>query len=181
MTADNPAAAARAQTKTGETVTIACKLPCGILAEVWDMDPDKAMQVPDGMGGMKTIHPRLRYSAVSERLLIKGNAAARRMERGDDRGIPLSELPSLEQVSDGFGLTFNVNKDWAGLWFSQNKDWPPVRDGMIFQAKNAASAKDQARDHKGIKTGMEPIDPFKPGTDLEPSDDTALGRRAKAA
>ena len=178
---DNPAAAARAQTKTGATVTIACKLPCGILAEVWDMDPDKAMTVPDGIGGTKQIHPRLRYSALSEKLLIKGHAAARRMEKGDDKGVPIEELPRLEQVADGFGLTFGVNKDWADLWFEQNRDWPPVREGMIFMATNATSARDQAKDHKGIKTGMEPINPFKPGTDLEPSDDTALGKRAKAA
>lgn len=181
MTTDNPAAAAAARTKTGETVTIACKLPCGILAEVWDMDPDKAMTTPDGSGGMKTIRPRMRYSALSEKLLIKGNAAARRLEKGDDKGVPIEEVPRLEQVSDGFGLTFGVNKEWADLWFEQNKDWPPVREGMIFMQKTAASARDQAKDHKGIKTGLEPINPYRPGVDLAPSDDTALGKRAKAA
>lgn len=178
--ADDPAAAARARTKTGDTVVIACKLPCGILAELWDMDPDKAMTVPDGMGGMKTVRPRLGYSELSERLLIKGNAAARRMERGDDKGVPVEDLPRLEQVSDGFGLTFGVNKEWAELWFAQNAKWEPVKRGLIFMANNAASARAQAKDHSELKS-IDPLNPYKPGVDLEPSDDTALGKRAKAA
>jgi hypothetical protein len=166
----SPAKAAATPKKTGGTVTIACKLPNGVLAEVWDMDPEHAMTVSDGQGGKRTIYQRIPYSAESDKLLIKGNAAERRLETADDRGVP-RDGPPLESVVCGFGLTTGVDADWAALWFEQNKQWPPVARGMIFMAGTTASARDQARDHKGIVTKLEPINPLKPAPDIEPEKD----------
>lgn len=173
----NPAAAMRKQRTTGATVTIACKLPTGLLVELWDMDPAKAMSVPDGNGGTRFIRPRIPYSEGEERLLIRGSAAERRLETVDEKGRP-TPPPALETVASGFGLTFGVDADWAEAWFKQNADYPPVRRGLIFMQKSAASARDQAKDHANLLTGFEALNPHKPAPGIEPDSERHPGLAA---
>lgn len=165
-----PSPAAADPKKSGATCVIACKLPNGLLAELMDTDPDTAMRLPDGVGGTKLIFNRIPYPGNEDgRLLIRGSAAQRRIETANSKGVPV-DAPKLETVSNGFGLTFGVDKAWAEAWFKQNERYEPVRRGLIFMQGNAASARDRAKDEVARKS-IDPLNPLRPAADIEPAKD----------
>jgi hypothetical protein len=150
----------------GEMVTVACKLPHGLQATIMKRNPD---------GGFL---PTVEASAF-----FRGSARARRLERADDKGVPI-ELDPLTTVHEGFGLT-RIAADFWTEWLAQNKDYPAVREGLIFASKpgaNAeASARAQAVDHTEKKSGFEPLDPRKPGKGLEPTNEGLKDRSVGSA
>lgn len=66
----------------------------------------------------------------------------------------------------GFGLTPNVDADWFDDWMASNLDMPVVANEIIF-ANTAEKAGDEAKEKKGIKTGLEPVDADKLGEGIE--------------
>lgn len=46
--------------------------------------------------------------------------------------------------------------------------FPPLAKGLIFEQATVAKAEDQAKEQAGIKSGLEPIDPKKPGSGVAP-------------
>lgn len=66
----------------------------------------------------------------------------------------------------GFGLTPGVDETWFNGWWSENTDTPLVANDIIF-ANTPAKVGDEATEKKAVKTGMEPVDPDKPGDGIE--------------
>lgn len=66
----------------------------------------------------------------------------------------------------GYGLTPNVDADWFEDWMAGNLDHPAVKNNIIF-ANTPAQAADEAKEKKGVKTGLEPVDPDNPGEGIE--------------
>lgn len=73
----------------------------------------------------------------------------------------------------GYGLTPDVDLDWFNDWATgDGKDFPPVAKGLIFVAPNERFAQDQAREQgDDIRSGLEGVDPEKPGEGVEPTDE----------
>jgi len=77
----------------------------------------------------------------------------------------------------GFGITKNVDGDWFNDWkTTDGKAFPAVVNGSIFAIagtteKAQDAAKERQRDTK-VQTGLEPLDPDKPGDGVEPTDET---------
>lgn len=67
----------------------------------------------------------------------------------------------------GYALTHNVDADFYARWEKVYKDWLPVKRGLIFSSPKSQDAEARAREMKNEKTGLEPINPDKPGPGLE--------------
>jgi hypothetical protein len=125
--------------QAGDTVTIACKFPNGILMSVYDM---KDHQVPVLGGGQRT---EKRAAAIGEPIKINGPASL--------EGVS----PKCEVVG-GYALTFGVPADIAKKWFEDNKDSPLVRNNIIYISANADRARAQGKEMKGERSGFERLD-----------------------
>ena len=68
----------------------------------------------------------------------------------------------------GYGITEHVPKEFFGKWLADHKDLPAVRNGLIFAHAQKRSAEAKAAEQTGLKSGLEPLDPKKPGKDLAP-------------
>lgn len=77
----------------------------------------------------------------------------------------------------GFGITPGVDADWFDDWATTDgKDFPALKNGSIFAIPgNAEKAKDAAKERRAddsVQTGLEPLNPAKPGGGVEPTDET---------
>ena len=61
-------------------------------------------------------------------------------------------------IIGAFGIT-EVDEEFWNAWYARNKDLKFVREGMVFMQKNVSGARDQAKEHAQILTGMEPLNP----------------------
>ncbi|MBK3786522.1 hypothetical protein G3A43_40695 [Paraburkholderia aspalathi] len=68
----------------------------------------------------------------------------------------------------GFGITEHVPKDFFEKWLADHQALSAVRNGLVFAHAQKRSAEAQATERAGLKSGLEPLDPNKPGKDLTP-------------
>lgn len=141
---------AQAQAQSTETVTVACKLPHGLELRVFDMIETQEPMFGGGYKPVKVARER------AERAIIKGNA------------FPQEKGPS-GPIIGGFALTHGVPKDLWDLWIKQNARLVAVQKGLIFAHLKADNTEAEAREKEEIKSGLERLDPAKPGKDLEPA------------
>lgn len=128
--------------KSTSTVTVACKLPHGMILRVFDMvEKDEAVMG----GGFRTAKVAQERAA---RVMINGNAH------------PQNEAPR-SQIAAGFALTHNVNKEFWEQWLSQNKDSDVVANGLIFAHGSESSAVAESKDKVAVRSGLERLDPAK--------------------
>ena len=73
-------------------------------------------------------------------------------------------------VIGGYGLTEGVDKAFMDEWLKRNAGITMVQKKFVFIQKNEKDAKAQAKDNAENKTGMEPMNPDKPGKGLEKAD-----------
>ena len=138
---------------SGSTVTVACKIPQGLVLRVFKMVDQFE---PILGGGQRKFEQAMAYGEVVE---INGPAR----EFGRDARAP---------ISNGFALTFGVPKDFWDLWASQNASLPAVKEGLVFAHSKTESATGMAKDREDLITGLEP---------LEQDGDKRLSRRLKKA
>jgi hypothetical protein len=130
---------------TGKTVTIGCKMPTGLVLRVDEM-VDATEQVFGG--GARQIKVARQ---VGSPVILNGCA------------VNIADLTSgraVGQVVGGFGITTGVPKDFWDKWLEQHKDDPLVVKGIVFDAKNDATAHSMARERTpSTRSGLEPMDP----------------------
>jgi hypothetical protein len=146
------AALAAGPAKTGETVTIACKIPNGLLLRVFRRVPH---QVPVLGGGVRE---EMKAEMIGEPVHVHGPAA------------PFGAFPKAP-VAGGFALTQNVSKEFWELWLEQNASHPAVKNGLIY-ATSSSHAEGAAKERKDLLTGFEPLD-------VESGNDPRVPRRIK--
>lgn len=127
-----------------ETVTVACKLPNGLLLRLFDMK-DQYEPAPGGSRLIKLAVERV----DAGRVRINGFA------------VPYGQTPQYE-IPGGFALTHNVPKDFFEEWLSQNQQLPAVSKGLIFAAEKRDDAIAEANEKAELKSGLEPVDPVAP-------------------
>jgi hypothetical protein len=122
------------------TVTVACKLPHGLQLRVFDKMP-QLMPVPGGG------HREIQSMAPREEVyVVNGNA------------FEQDKAPHC-QIEHGFALTRGIPKDHWDLWLKQNEKAPYVVNKMIFAYENEQKITGSAKEHEGVQTGLERIDP----------------------
>lgn len=121
---------------SGDTVTIACKMPHGMWLRVFDMVTDREPVMGGGTREFKRAQER------PERVRINGNALL--------HGV----MPEYV-VASGFAFTSGVPREFWDLWLEQNKASDIVRNGLIFAANSEQGAKSMAKERVGLKSGLE--------------------------
>lgn len=134
---------------TAETVTVACRLPTGLVCDVVDMESFKA-----AIPRMEARQPY--HVARKGRFRLRGYQEAR---RADSAGTIETEA---RNVIGGYGLTSNVPKDLWEEWLAQNADYPPVKNGLIFAHTQRRSAETYATEHAELKSGFDALNPENP-------------------
>ncbi|SRR5258708_5335295 len=125
-----------------ETVTVACKLPHGLIMQL----QEKTTQPQPVMGGgLREVDVWVPSNAHAP-ITLYGNAHPQNM-------APIADIAS------GFALTYDVPKDFWDQWVEQNKTLPAVKNGLVFAQPNSRRAKDEAKEKADLKTGFERLDP----------------------
>jgi len=119
-------------------VTVACKIPNGLLLRVGEWVTSQ--QHVFG-GGVRDVKEWVSDGQVVE---IKGP------------GGRLSDDPD-SPTAIGYALTYNVNAEFMAKWFEENKSHNAVLNGQIFYAADRSRLTDQCKTTKGKRTGYEPI------------------------
>ena len=129
----------------GKTVTVACKLPNGLVLRTHRMVPHRE----PAPGGVQETTIAMADSREYE---VKGNAS------------PYGSAPSGQVIGGviGYALTPNIPKDFWDAWFEQNKHSDIVKNGLIFAHVNGNKTADQAREQVKVRSGFEGIDPANP-------------------
>lgn len=133
-------ALAKAEPVSGTaTVVVACKILNGYRARIHEKK-----QVDEvGLGVTRKVS---QWVETDREFVLNGPAHAQ------------NEGPRC-QVSSGFALTYGVPKDLWDEWRRQNNDLPAVKNGLIFAFETPDKTIDAAKEHKGIKTGLERVNP----------------------
>ncbi len=122
------------------TVTVGCKLPNGLYIQAFTMESHQEAVMG---GGWKEIN---RAVAKGERIKLNGCA------RFAGKDAP-------HEIRNGVGLTFGVDADLFAAWLEQNKDNEIVKNGLVFAQAKTGEINAQAKDHRTLKSGLEPLDP----------------------
>jgi len=125
-----------------ETVTVACKLPHGLMLEI--VDPAVFVDVDPKVG--------VQARPPGERIHIKGCARP--------VGVPLSE--DAPQVVGGYALTPGVPAQFWERWMEQNKNAPFVTSNLIFAHRKAGDAVAESKEKRAVRSGLEGLTPDKP-------------------
>lgn len=127
---------------SGETVTVGCKLPHGLVLRVFRTIE---VDVPVMGGGVRK-EPK--NEPLEQTYTVYGWAH------------PQNAAPHCTIIG-GYALTGNIPKEHWDLWLSQNKKSAMVVNGLIFAQNTAASAKDKAKDGRDERSGLERLNPQK--------------------
>lgn len=125
-----------APARTGETVTVASKLPHGLVLQL-----QQAFKVKQAVQG--EIRDAVVHKHVGQRYIIAGVAPVQ------------ARLPNVDfpRLSEGFALTPGIPADFWEVWKAENADNEALLNGSIF-AHGATPDRGKAE-----RTGFEPIDP----------------------
>jgi hypothetical protein len=127
------------------TVTIACKLPNGIIIDEQKMVETQEMVMG---GGTRAVHVAQK---TGRRAVINGVAAPYGHDRRDATGAAVP-------IHSAFALTYGVDADVWANWLSFNQNSAMVLNGMIFANAKAGEVQAEARARETIRSGMEPMD-----------------------
>lgn len=137
----------------GDTVTVACKMPNGLRLRLFEME-----EVPEPMfGGGVRMTKRARQIEGADIVL---NGAAVNLEE-----VGKGNLPSFV-IAGGYALTPGVPRDQWEAWLEQNKHSALVRNNIVFCYKSEEGARKQALEQAEVRSGLEPIDPERPPSDV---------------
>jgi hypothetical protein len=117
-------------------VTVACKLPNGLILRVFDMI--EKSESPVGAAPRTVREAASRAGSVT----LKGCAAP--------YGTP-------KLLHGGYALTHGVDADFFEAWMAQNKEHPAVKAGLIFAHAKSDMAQGKAKEQAEIRSGLEPL------------------------
>jgi hypothetical protein len=131
----------------GNTVTVGCKLPNGIIMQLSKMEPTRE---PTAMGFRDIEIGR----KVGKAVKIRGFAT------------PFGMMPR-SPIIGGYALTPGVDRDLFDEWMKQNADSELVKNELIFAHRQRSDVEVQARDNAKEKSGLEPMDPNAPPREMK--------------
>ena len=100
------AAPRREESTSAETVTVACSIDIGATLHLEEQFESNQAVMGGGIIQVK------QYRKVGEPVHLKGPGRNRNSSADPD-----------SPISDGYALTFGVNKEFMDAWWKQNQDW----------------------------------------------------------
>jgi hypothetical protein len=141
----------RPQSNGTATVTVASKMPNGLILRVFDMVETQEPLMGGGFHTVKVARER------PERIVVNGNAH------------PQNKSPMCQIVA-GYALTPGVSKELWDLWRKQNESSLLVKNGLIFAHENSRNTEAEAAEKKDIRSGLERLDPERLPKGIQRSD-----------
>lgn len=128
----------------GASVTVACKVPAGLILKLFRMVDDSEM-TPLGPRAVK------RAQQIGRTYRINGSARNRSV-LSDEATLPLAY---------GYALTPGIPKAFWDEWVVQNADADVVVNKLIFAHEKVGYAHAQAKEQQRAKivSGLEPVNP----------------------
>lgn len=140
--------------KSSATVTVACKIPNGIVLQL--CRPTKWIEeTPSGS------RDRVRWDKFGARHFVQGPAYP-------SGTVPegYGERPAL---SGGFALTAGIPREFWDEWLKQNAESSFVVNGQVFAQPTFDRAQGVGREKAAVKSGFEPL-----SRDMNPKNDPRL-------
>ena len=125
-----------------ETVTVACKLPHGLILRIFKMHDTNESVMGGGSRVVKVAHP------LEKTHVIAGFSH------------PQNAAPKAA-MTEGFALTPNIDKEFWDIWIAQNADSDMVKNGLIFAHVKPADTNAESREKKDTRSGLERLDTTK--------------------
>lgn len=155
---NNPAAQQQQKTQapkdsSGDTVTIACKLPHGLVLRAFVVRETEEV-TPQGSRTIK------KAEQIPGEFVVLGNSFP---EGGAPRG----------RMEFGFALTPGCPKQLWDKWHHDNKANPMVTNGLVFANSSDRSAIAEAREKENERSGFERLDPTKLPKGIKKADPVA--------
>lgn len=130
------------KSRGSDTVTIACKLPHGIVLRAFHM---ATVAEPVMGGGSRDVK---KAQQLPGEFVVMGTSFP---QNGAPRG----------RMEFGYALTMGCPKELWERWLSDNKDTPMVLNGLIFAHDSERSTVSEAREKEALRSGFERLDPNK--------------------
>lgn len=128
------------------TVTVACKLPNGLILRLFQMQDTEELVMG---GGVRTVQKA--FLMDHEPVKLRGCAAP--------FGSPILTI-------GGYALTYNVDAQFFAEWLRQNYDADSVKNGLVFAQLERDHVEGQARDQEELQSGLQPLVKSEDGGDL---------------
>jgi hypothetical protein len=139
--------------KQSDTITVACKLPNGLLLRVFRFE-DYTEQVLGG--GTKTSK---RAIPIGEPVKINGNAVPHGRAPRHKIVVPGGESEDeAVPFTEGYALTTGVPRAVWEQWLAQNKDSMLVKRNLIYATDTVDRAESRALDQAAVRSGLEPLE-----------------------
>lgn len=127
--------------KSATTITVGCKLPHGLIIHL----------APPVIGTVVALNGR-KYDQLGE------HGPSVRLHGMNSR---------TKTIIGGYGLT-QVPKDYWDQWVKENPKHPYLQNGLLFAHENRDVIEGLSTEYESLKTGLEGLDPLKPGPNLKP-------------
>lgn len=121
------------------TVTVACKMPNGLQLKVFKFVENR---IPIG-AGQYAIEQKAQQ--VGKSVFLNGNA------------VPYGEAPR-HPIVGGYAMTSGIDAEFMEKWLEQYAELPAVKNRLIFIAEDPQYVADEAKEHRALRSGLEPID-----------------------
>lgn len=161
-----PRQISRAPSSAGAKVTVACKLPNGLMLQADRMIPSRELVMG---GGSREV---MVAEKVGLPIQVHGTATS------------FGEMPKCRVVG-GYALTPGVDKELWDQWLKSNENSAMVKNHLIFAYESMDDVEGQAKEQAEVRSGLEPFAKDKdPRAPRAPSNLTAVGEeegRARAA
>lgn len=132
--------------KLSGTVTVACKVPQGLKLQLQHQED---VPVPTGRSDSANSYKMMKQ-------WVFGGPVFYVFGPSMPVGAPPKGYALPEKLEGGYALTHGIPAAFWAEWVEQNRLAPYVENKMIF-AMDAASTVSAAREHREVKSGLEPI------------------------
>lgn len=129
---------AREIPETG-TVTVALKMPNGLLLRIFQEHTEHENVMGGGTRAVKVSRP------VGDQVRIQGYA------------VPINKRPRYLITAGNFALTEGVDAKFFKTWWQQNEGCAMIKAGLIFCMKSKAEAEAKADSREDVRNGLEPM------------------------
>jgi len=120
-------------------VTVACKMPTGLLLRVFMETTDHEQVMGGGTRPVKVFRP------AGDQVRIQGYA------------VPPNKRPKYLITNSNYALTENVDAAFFKRWWIQNETSELVKSGLIFCMARKDEAEAKAETREGLMNGLEPM------------------------
>jgi hypothetical protein len=137
---------------TGETVTVACKLPSGVILRCFEKFK---VSEPQRDGSYKDVDV---FRPIPEKqFIVRGTWTASAGQAYNRTNHAVQDL-----LPGGYALTHGCPREVWDSWLHANRNSPIVRNQLIFAFPNYQTTTEEAKKLRATKTGLEPLDKDNP-------------------